>query len=147
MLTDHLEEDLASDYLLPIIKALLEDSNDSVKIHAVISSINVAKIVKDSDLLRESILPAFKASCENRFSWRLRFTVAEHAAFLASCITREAVDSEIVGFYELLLRDGEPEVRSEAVAKIPEVAKYCSSEELIDKILPILKEQMANDQS
>ena len=115
ILTKYIEHDHAKDYMLPIIKALLEDSNDSVKIHAVISSIDVAKIVKDSRLLRESIMPAFRESCENRFSWRLRFTVAEHAAFLASCIDKDAVDEDIVGFYELLLRDGEPEVRSEAV--------------------------------
>jgi hypothetical protein len=92
LLTVHLEEEYGSGFLIPIIKGLLEDQNDSVKIHAVISSINVAKVVKDSDLLRHSVLPAFKSSCENRFSWRLRFTVAEHAAFLASCISKEAVD-------------------------------------------------------
>jgi len=27
-----------------------------------------------------------------------------------------AVDDDVIGFYELLLRDGEPEVRSEAIA-------------------------------
>jgi len=111
-----------------------------VKIHAVISSIDVAKVVRESNLLREAVLPSFKTSCENRYSWRLRFTVAEHAAYLASYIDKDAVNEEIVSFYELLLRDGEPEVRSEAVSKVPEVAKFCSSEHLIDKILPILKE-------
>jgi len=55
----------------------LEDQNDSVKIHAVQSSIDVAKVVDDSLLIRESIFPSFKASCENRYSWRLRFAVAE----------------------------------------------------------------------
>jgi len=64
---------------------------------------------------------------------------------LASYVTQTCVDEEIVGFYELLLRDGEPEVRSEAVANIPKVAKFCSSPVLIEKILPILKDQMAND--
>ena len=73
--------------------------------------------------------------------------MAEHAAFLSSYISKDAVDEEIVGFYELLLRDGEPEVRSEAVSKVPEVAKNCSSFVLIEKILPILKEQMASDTS
>jgi hypothetical protein len=45
-----------------------------------------------------------------------------------------------VGYYELLLRDAEPEVRSEAVANVPTVSKYCKSSVLIEKILPILKE-------
>ena len=59
---------------------------------------------------------------------------------MASYVTKNCVDDDIVGFYELLLRDGEPEVRSEAVANVPNVAKFCSSPVLIEKILPILKE-------
>lgn len=86
-------------------------------------------------------------ACENRYAWRLRFAVAEEAAQLSSYVSKLAVDEDVVGFYELLLRDSEPEVRSEAIAKIPEVAKHCSAGSLIEKILPILKEQMANDAS
>jgi len=125
----------------------LEDQNDSVKIHAVTSSLDVVKVVEDASLVREHILPSFKTSCENRYSWRVRFAVAEQAAFLSSYLDKPTVDDQIVGFYELLLRDGEPEVRSEAVAKVPEVAKFSSSAVLIEKVLPILKEQMAKDQS
>ena len=132
---------------MPIIKTLLEEENDSVKINAVQSSIDVAKVVDDSAHIRSSILPPFKACCENRFSWRLRFAIAEQAAQISSYVSKNCVDEDIMGFYELLLRDGEPEVRSEAIAKIPLVAKYCSKEVLIDTVLPILKEQMANDSS
>lgn len=130
----------AKEFLLPIIKCLLEEENDSVKINAVVSSIDVAKVVDDSDHIRQSILPPFKISCENRFSWRLRFAIAEHAAQICSYVSKECVDEDILGFYELLLRDGEPEVRSEAISQIPKVAKYCSKYILIEKILPILKE-------
>lgn len=45
------------------------------------------------------------------------------------------------------MRDGEPEVRSEAISKLPLVVKDCSSYQLVDKILPILKEQMSSDTS
>ena len=55
-------------------------------------------------------------------------------------MTKLAVDEDVIGFYELLLRDGEPEVRSEAISKLPEVSKYSSSSVLLDKVLPILKE-------
>lgn len=50
-------------------------------------------------------------------------------------------------YYELLLRDGEPEVRSEAISQTPHVAKNCTDQVLVDKILPILKEQMSSDTS
>ena len=73
---------MAKDFLLPIIKALLEDPNDSVKINAVASSIKVAESVNDSLLIKQTVMPAFKNACENRYSWRLRFAVAENAAHL-----------------------------------------------------------------
>lgn len=119
--------ELAKEFLLPICKALLEDSNDSVKINAVQSSIDVAKSVDDSYLIKETILPAFKSACENRYSWRLRFAVAENAALLCDYLNLSAIDEDIIGYYELLLRDGEPEVRSEAISKLPLVVKHCSS--------------------
>lgn len=42
--------------------------------------------------------------------------MAESAAQLAEFLSTEAVEEDILGFYELLLRDSEAEVRSEAVA-------------------------------
>ena len=44
----------------------MQDDNDSVKIHAVYSSVPVAKLIKeDSEVIRAEIIPAFKASVEN----------------------------------------------------------------------------------
>jgi serine/threonine-protein phosphatase 2A regulatory subunit A len=45
IISESLNPEHASEYLLPILKDLLKDENDSVKIHAVYSSITVAKIV------------------------------------------------------------------------------------------------------
>ncbi len=87
----------------------------------------MAKAVNDSILVQDVILPSFKSSCENRFSWRLRFSVAENAANLCKYIENSDINYEIVAYYELLLRDAEPEVRSEAVANVPTVSKYCQS--------------------
>jgi hypothetical protein len=78
-------------------------------------------------LVQEVILPSLKSSCENRFSWRLRFSVAENAANLCQYIENSDINNEIVAYYELLLRNAEPEVRSEAVANVPTVSKYCQS--------------------
>ena len=40
-----------------MVKGLLEDSNDSVKINAVQSSVLVAKAVSDDQLIGDQILP------------------------------------------------------------------------------------------
>ena len=58
ILTEHLEAKHATEFLLPIIKALLEDANDAVKIHSVSSSVSVAKSVDDQLLIRETIVPS-----------------------------------------------------------------------------------------
>jgi len=62
-------------------------------------------------------------------------------------VSSEVVDEEILNIYELLLRDNEPEVRSEAVAKVPIMARYCTGSLLIEKVIPIIKEQLASDAS
>lgn len=45
------------------------------------------------------------------------------------------------------MRDAEAEVRSEAVTKVSSVAQHCDSELVVENILPIMKEQIANDAS
>jgi len=59
IISKHIEASFGKEFLLPMTQALLEDQNDSVKIYAVMSSLEVAKIVDDSKLLRDTIIPAF----------------------------------------------------------------------------------------
>ena len=51
ILSDSLQKQYAPSYLLDILKNLLRDDNDSVKIHAVISSVTVAKLLEDPQLV------------------------------------------------------------------------------------------------
>lgn len=147
LIAKHLEQEHAQEFLLPVLKGLLEDANDSVKINAVAGTIDVAKAVGDATMLADAVFPSFRAACENRFSWRLRFAVAESAAVICSFVSKERVNEDVVNFYELLLRDSEPEVRSEALNKMPQVAVNCDPQVLSEKILPIIKEQLCSDTS
>ena len=45
ILSESLEKEYGHEYLLPLLIGLLQDDNDSVKIHAVYSSIAVAKLL------------------------------------------------------------------------------------------------------
>lgn len=49
--------------------------------------------------------------------------------------------------YVTLLGDSEPEVRSEAAAKLPLLSQNCSSNLILTKILPGLKLQLATESS
>lgn len=80
-------------------------------------------------------------------SWRLRFSVAEVAANLAAYVSKEIADADIVGYYVTLLQDKEPEVKSEAITKLPDLAKNCSSSAIIEQILPVLSSHSVNDNS
>jgi len=71
---------MIGEYLLPLLKELLSDKNDSVKVHAVQSSVTVAKLLGDSKLIQVNVIPPLKAAFQNKQSWRLRFAVAENAA-------------------------------------------------------------------
>jgi len=44
-------------YLLPLLKELLQDKNDSVKVHAVQSSVVVAELLNDPETIATSIVP------------------------------------------------------------------------------------------
>lgn len=49
--------------------------------------------------------------------------------------------------YENLITDKEPEVRSEAVAKLYELSKYASAARLIEKLIPTINNITVNDNS
>jgi HEAT repeat protein len=132
---------------LPLLKDLLNDKNDSVKVHAVGSAVCVVKHVKEIAKIQELILPALKQAYQNKTSWRLRFAVAESAALIGQALPKANVDQSILPIYMTLLGDSEPEVRSEAAAKLPQLAKNCSSNLIVSKILPSLKLQLATESS
>lgn len=132
LLAETIEVEHARTYVVPLLKALLQDDNDSVKIMAVYSTQNVvAKVLSDKGqqqgLVRDEIMPPLKVAVENKMaSWRLRFSVAEVAAGICEYLDTEMVDQMVVPLYENLIGDKEPEVKSEAVAKLNELSKHAS---------------------
>lgn len=143
-LSNHLENNHIGEYLLPLLAELLKDKNDSVKVHAVQSSTTVAKLLNNPDLLATNIIPALKQAYKNP-SWRLRFAVAENAAQLSKYLDQKTVDTQILPFYNDLMTDKEPEVRSEAVNRIPELAECATPALIVQKILPTLKLTMVSE--
>lgn len=57
----------------------------------------------------------------------MRFAVAENAAKIGQKLRKEQVDQSILPFYVTLLGDSEPEVRSESVNKLSELAVNCTT--------------------
>ena len=46
-----MDKNTIKDFLLPLLKALLADKNDSVKVHSVQSSVTIAKLLDEPDVI------------------------------------------------------------------------------------------------
>ncbi len=57
--------------------------------------------------------------------------MAENAAKIGQKLKKQQVDTSILPFYVTLLGDSEPEVRSESVDKLSQLAKNCSTNLLV----------------
>jgi hypothetical protein len=55
-----MEQELVYEYLLPILKLLMIDKNDSVKVHAMQSAVTVARLLDDSAAIVSDIVPQLK---------------------------------------------------------------------------------------
>jgi hypothetical protein len=60
MMCENLGSVEVCEFILPLIKELLNDKNDSVKVHAVGASATVVKYVKEITKIQELILPPLK---------------------------------------------------------------------------------------
>ena len=142
-----LDQEMITEFLLPLLKELLQDKNDSVKVHAVQSSVVVCELIADADVIHQSIVPSLKQAFQNKQSWRLRFAVAENAAKIGQRLRKAHVDTSILPFYVTLLGDSEPEVRSESVNKLADLAVNCTTSLIVQTLLPKLKLQLATESS
>lgn len=73
--------------------------------------------------------------------------MAENSAKIAKYMKREQVDQYIIPVYTTLMNDSEPEVRSEAVNRLSELAEYCTTSNIVQKVLPGLKLQLTTESS
>jgi serine/threonine-protein phosphatase 2A regulatory subunit A len=60
-------------------------------------------------------------------------------------LKKEQVDQYIIPIYTTLMNDSEPEVRSEAVNRLAELAEYCNTTTIVQKVLPGLKLQLTTE--
>jgi HEAT repeat protein len=136
------------DNALEMFKKFLEDKQDVVRIEALRNSCNLAKLIreeggnsslteeKSQKLETEILKPIIKAS-EDKTSWRLRFTVAEHLADLTNIVEKALADTHIKPIVEALLNDPEPEVRSEIIIKVTEIVDFIKPDFVLDKLIAL----------
>jgi hypothetical protein len=65
-LCQHVTSESVHDFILPLLRELLNDKNDSVKVHAVESSVNVVKYITDVSKITEHIMPVLKQAYQKK---------------------------------------------------------------------------------
>eukprot|EP01022_Parablepharisma_sp_SALTPOND_P015662 TRINITY_DN223_c0_g1_i2.p1 TRINITY_DN223_c0_g1~~TRINITY_DN223_c0_g1_i2.p1 ORF type:complete len:631 (+),score=63.48 TRINITY_DN223_c0_g1_i2:2806-4698(+) len=129
-----------------VIQSMISDPQDSVKVAAVECAAKLISLLRNEEVSR-ILLPAMKSATEDKKSWRLRFTLAEATSTILEVIPKSLVDEFVVPWISALLLDTEPEVRSQALLELAGLSKYCTTQLLVDKILPTLNGALLKDPS
>ena len=136
--------ELSKDFVSSL-QSLMSDDQDSVRINAVSSCMQLSKVLSTTSFSAQ-VLPLV-ASAVVDASWRIRWSVANHLhiLFVSFHGDKSMVDKLLV-VYSDLLSDSESEVRAAALATVDAVCKHLSKEQIVNSIFPQLR-RIANDSS
>ena len=105
--------------LLPLFSYLMQDDQDTVRMLAADASVQFAKLLPRDEAVAD-VLPALHSASKDR-SWRVRCVIAEKWAELQKSFGPDIARTDLVPMLVRLLQDQEPEVRSQTVARLPDV--------------------------
>lgn len=115
------EESFKSD-LKPMLYLFLADDIDSVKMKALEQMPSLARYIEEKE--RDSTLLEFVLKMDaNKKNWRIRYHLPDSLTGLASDLSKEALQSKVIPFYQTLVKDSEHEVRSNALNQFVGFAK------------------------
>ena len=129
------KEFLISD-LIPALKRLSSDEQDSIRVLCLESLIQIAQTLSKEDNQRH-ILSILISSSEDK-SWKVRLGVAQNFADLSKSFGKEITDKDLVSKFGNLLKDGEADVRAASIKNLKNCTKIISPDKLATFIIPIL---------
>ncbi len=125
---------LGSD-LYQLLAKLIQDPQDAVRLLTICPLVALGEMVKDTpEHISTMILPLFRALVNDR-SWRIRFMVARHFAQIAVVLPESEHPGRV---FTALLKDAEPEVRTEAASSLVHLARVLNPDEVRSLIVPCL---------
>lgn len=132
----HSQDALAEEIHALLVK-LASDSQDAVRLLSVGPLAAFGEMVRESPEAAKSLFePLFQSLATDR-SWRIRFMLAKHFPQLALVLPKDAATHPVKAF-SALLKDAEPEVRTEAAAELVHVAKVVPPEDVRAYLVPCL---------
>jgi len=131
-----LTTDIDPDFITTL-KILIQDTQEIVRISTIEV---VAKIITmHKPELNKLFLPLIKQAAEENKTWRLRFTVAKITPMIIGSLPISEVEEFPLNWIMILLVDGEPEVRTQAILALPKLVKHCSIPLFVERVFPLLK--------
>lgn len=131
--------------VLPILKQLAKDEQDSVRFQVVSACIAFAEKL-DSSEVKENILPIASATCVDK-AWRVRYMAADKINELIASLGDTISKGETVKLFCGLMKDPEAEVRTAAASKVTSVCKIINDPDLIITDVLSKASELANDSS
>lgn len=124
--------------LLPPFTQLAHDDQDSVRLLTVPPLVQLATHLADTTPLDATLTHLLADK-----SWRVRYMLADNYVKLATAFHPT---EQLLSAFTALLRDHEAEVRTAAAAQIPTFAALISTEQVLSKLLPCIRD-LATDSS
>lgn len=131
--------------VLPILKLLGKDEQDSVRFQVVSACIAFAKKL-DASGVKEHVLPIATATCTDK-AWRVRYMAADKVNELIASLGDTISKADTVKLFCGLMKDAEAEVRTAAASKVTGVCKIINDPELIINEVLTKASELANDNS
>ena len=79
-------------------------------------------------------------------SWKVRLCFARNFAKFAESFGRDITDNSLIQTFNIILNDGEPEVKNAAVASLSKSLNNLSTEKICNIILPTISSIYADSQ-
>ena len=136
----NMEKDLIISDLIPSLKLLVGDEQDTIRMICVGATVAIAKILPKEENKRV-MLPITLQIFEDK-SWKVRLAIAKNFPDLAGAFGKEIVDANLVTKFSILLKDDEADVRTAAITSLKFCLKTISPEKIQSTLISQLGDMM-----
>lgn len=123
-LSNKMKSDMFLTEMLPVLKNLVNDDQDSVRVLCIDSIVQISKVFT-KELNKSNIIPILIHMIRDR-AWKVRIKIANNFANLAEAMSTDISDSSLLNIFSSLLSDPEGEVRTAATQNFSKFLKFVS---------------------
>lgn len=140
-LSSKMKTDVFVQEMIPILKNLVNDDQDPVRVLCIDSLVEISKVFP-KDLNKANIVPILIHMIRDR-AWKVRIKISNSFAGLAEAMKQEIADNTLLNIFSSLLGDPEGEVRTAATQNFGKFLSYVSSSKfsnVLPQIIELLKD-------